>query len=438
MNIVRLHSALFAGSASFAVAIAAVACSSTDDRPRFDDPLDAASDAPNLPETSPPLDGAVDARPPFDPTDEPVTCSVTPCATELAAGKDHFCARMSDGTARCWGNAEMGATGAGELDKDDTGGPPTVVAGLSGVTQISAAEQTSCARLDDSTIHCWGANEHGQLGLSADPPVVDDMPHPAPERVDILGAASRVDVGVRGACAVLASGEAWCWGANDRLQLARTSDDVVAGPAPAGANGLVITRTGMTSITGFGLTADNRLLGWGAISGREGSLDPDPTPFPLPSLHDVTAFAASATHVCAIANGAGYCWGSNRSSSLCSGLPDHALLPSPTSTKGSAYPQRIAVSERTTCVRMTDGTVQCCGDDTFGQLGSGKSGGVAPVFVRATAFKKRAVQIVTSSSTTCALVDDGSVECWGGNAHGELGQGTRDDDSHPTPMRVAF
>ncbi|MDF2693287.1 MAG: repeat domain protein, partial [Labilithrix sp.] len=197
-------------------------------------------------------------------------------------------------------------------------------------------------------------------------------------------------------------------------------------------------RAGSGNATGFALTSDRRLLGWGAVSGREGSLDPDPLPYPIPSLPSVTGFSAGGAHACAIANGQVFCWGLNRSSRLCTGLPDDARLPTLTSTKGTAYPQRVAVSEQATCVRMTDGAIQCCGDNHYGQLGSGNAGSQVSVFERATAFERRAVQVVTSEVSTCALVDDGSVECWGGNAHSELGQGTRDDAPHPTPVRITF
>jgi hypothetical protein len=39
---------------------------------------------------------------------------------------------------------------------------------------------------------------------------------------------------------------------------------------------------------------------------------------------------------------------------------------------------------------------------------------------------------------TCALLVDGSVECWGDNTCGQLGLGARDDLVHPTPTKVEF
>ena len=35
---------------------------------------------------------------------------------------------------------------------------------------------------------------------------------------------------------------------------------------------------------------------------------------------------------------------------------------------------------------------------------------------------------------TCAILDDGSVSCWGYNGHGQLGDGTNTDRNTPTAI----
>ncbi len=436
----RRHPLLLSSAVAGALGLvlAATACGDSDQRPNFEPPPDAGHDG-NVVDSGAPEDAAADARPPFEPADQPVTCAVEPCAVELAAGASHVCARMSDGTARCWGEGMMGELGAGEADGGEIPGPgPLTVLGLEDVTQISAAGRTTCARLADGKALCWGANEEGQLGLAVDPPNVDDLPHYAPEPVDVTGSVTRVDVGPRTVCALLASGDVWCWGANERLQLGRTTDERVAGPGLLPAGGLPATRIGLGRHSSFALTGLGALVGWGKVSGREGSLDPDPVPFALPGLTDVTGIATGPDHTCAIAGAVVHCWGRNHQGALCSGLPDDSRLPLPTSTVGSAYPQRLAVSYGNTCVRMTDGSIQCCGDDSAGQLGTGTISGSTARFTAASVFEHEAIQVVVTDRATCALVRDGSVECWGSNSRGELGQRTRDDAVHLTPLRVDF
>jgi len=92
-------------------------------------------------------------------------------------------------------------------------------------------------------------------------------------------------------------------------------------------------------------------------------------------------------------------------------------------------------------VRLIDGTIECCGSDDQGQLGTGEMDAgalTARLLTEAKAFTGHALQIAVGISTVCALVQGGTVQCWGGNERGELGQGTADGERHPTPVTVTF
>jgi hypothetical protein len=93
-------------------------------------------------------------------------------ATELTAGESHSCARLDDGTVKCWGLNGAGQLGVGDpLSRGD--GPGEMGASLPAVTfgpgrtalQVTTGDQYTCARLDDGTVKCWGRNVEGQLGL---------------------------------------------------------------------------------------------------------------------------------------------------------------------------------------------------------------------------------------------------------------------------------
>ena len=49
---------------------------------------------------------------------------------------------------------------------------------------------------------------------------------------------------------------------------------------------------------------------------------------------------------------------------------------------------------------------------------------------------RTAIAISAGAAHTCAILDDGSVSCWGLNSHGQLGQGT--NDNRNTPMSDSF
>lgn len=457
------HRVVIVSAALGSVTMAAVACSDDDEPRGFDsNTVDAGSDAaketPPTPEAGP-TDSAVDAGSDFDAADEPVTCDVEPCAVDIVAGQNHFCVLLSDKTVRCWGDDTQGQLGAGIPDPDaDAGGPVRTVLGLANVTQVSAGGTTTCARLGDGTVQCWGGNDVGQLGLTVDPPTSDWDPHPTPASVAVTG-ASRVDVGVHSACAVLASGDVACWGANDQAQLARSPDVMLGGPTNVKSlSGKTVSTAGGTN-TSFAVDKTGNVSSWGAttgtqgtISGRMASVSPDLTPQNL-LLGGVTSFAVSSwrvdypmsggerglAHACAVAGGNLYCWGDSMFGAMGFGVPFAFVQPTRVPLEGEAHPQRIAVSMENSCVRTSDGAIQCAGDDTHGQLGRGADAGLfSDFFTPAKSFDQYALRLALSDETACVIVRGGKVVCWGGNAFGELALGSTDDAAHPTPTPIGF
>ncbi|OJY21643.1 MAG: hypothetical protein BGO98_02110 [Myxococcales bacterium 68-20] len=462
-----------ASAAAAAVMMSVAACSSDEValEPSAPDAADDAADASSPPEESPDATPAVDARPPFDAATEPVTCTANPCAVELVAGERHYCARMNDGTVRCWGDDFWGQLGRGEADETssdgDAGAIPPVV-GLTNAIQISAGGRSTCALLVDGAVQCWGSNLLGELGLEVDPPSEDVDRHPIPSPVALGGASvTRVDVGIDSACALLTTGKLVCWGGTQYMKLARPDFDdpfqVAIGPGEAELDASTFRKTFISSKTTLALTTTGDVFSWGAISGDDGlvsgrisSVSPSRTPKRLVELSKVTSVAVSPLlqrqpsdanqrpapmpsygHGCAIANGEVFCWGKSLYGALCTGLPDREPVPKRALVSGPAWPQQIAVGDETTCVRMTDGTVQCCGENTHGALGTGSADGFSASFTAASAFKGRAVQVAASLASICALVQGGTVECWGSNASGELGL-TPDHGAHPTPTKITF
>ena len=80
-----------------------------------------------------------------------------------------------------------------------------------------------------------------------------------------------------------------------------------------------------------------------------------------------------------------------------------------------------------------DGTVRTWGDDSYGQLGSGRPL-QSPVPILSLGISD-ARAISAGLSHTVALKGDGSVWAWGGNDNGQLGDGTTTQRS--TPVQVS-
>ena len=95
-----------------------------------------------------------------------------PTGPELTAGGAHTCARFDDGSVKCWGANTFGQLGLGDTQSRGDG-PGEMGATLPAVDlgpgrtalQVTAGFQHTCARLDDGSVKCWGANALGQLGL---------------------------------------------------------------------------------------------------------------------------------------------------------------------------------------------------------------------------------------------------------------------------------
>jgi hypothetical protein len=193
-------------------------------------------------------------------------------ATELGVGSDHVCVIDAvDDRVRCAGRNSSEQLGSDAPNESPTFDLP--VAGLTIATQLGIGGATSCARLMDGTVECWGDGRQGQLG---DGTLTTSRRDPLP----VLGLADAVSVsiGTLTVCAVRATGNVVCWGDNRRLQMgdpAFTDDEA---PAPRVVPGLTgasaVDAHDQTGTGAFGpvcAAADSRVFCWGPGSqGRAG------------------------------------------------------------------------------------------------------------------------------------------------------------------------
>ena len=85
------------------------------------------------------------------------------------------------------------------------------------------------------------------------------------------------------------------------------------------------------------------------------------------------------------------------------------------------------------CALLTDGTVECWGYNNNGQLGDGTTTSSFGSTVTVSGITT-ASSIDLGSSHSCAVLTEGKVKCWGENDSGQLGDGTTTDRT--TPVEV--
>ncbi|MGH1343546.1 MAG: RCC1 domain-containing protein [Nannocystales bacterium] len=264
----------------------------------------------------------------------------------------------------------LGDTGSSTLG----GGSP---AGTTGLSSASSASDTSgeaqgtdsdSAAQDDSSSDGGSSGDDGTTGDHGADGVVPN----------------RISMGHGRACAIV-EGNAWCWGSNE-----------------------------------YGQAGD-------------GTLDPALSPVAVQGLPEpVLAIHAGSNHTCALSDaGAVHCWGGNWNGQLGRGNAADSVSPGPVVGLDSGVLD-LSVGGSHACARLDEGSVQCWGFNSDGQVGSGGFGNTAvPALV---ALDEPAIAVGTGVNHSCAVVHSGGLWCWGENEYGQLGDGGMLYDNYPIPL----
>ena len=151
--------------------------------------------------------------------------------------------------------------------------------------------------------------------------------------------------------------------------------------------------------------------------------------------HHSKKIASGGYHTCVILdNGSLSCWGDNRHGQLGDGTNTNRTTPTPITSFGvDRFPVTIAAGNFHTCVALDDGSVSCWGRNMYGQLGDGSNtDNSTPTQVSGFGPDMPVIALSAGPRHTCAILDDGSVSCWGHNNVGQLGDGTTDNQNTPT------
>ncbi|MEZ4681267.1 MAG: hypothetical protein R2932_44340 [Caldilineaceae bacterium] len=298
----------------------------------------------------------------------------------------------------------------------------------------------------DGDVHCWGSSSRGQLGTGT---LASSR---TPARVAGLGTDSlAIAAGEEHSCAILTTGAIRCWGSNRDRQLGEGSPGLysvpqllipnrtIGAPPPVGSTPLDdIPVVALGRYHTCLITPAGGVQCWGRNSDGQlgnGSEVPSSTPTNVTGLASgVLTVALGAEHSCALhQSGVAFCWGSNQYGQLGDGSTEQQSTP--VAVTGASFRGSVLVAGANhTCALLilNGGTVQCWGQNDMGQLGNGTTtNSTTPTNVSGIS---NATALQAGLAHTCALVAN-AVKCWGANESGQLGDGTQTKSSTPVTVK---
>jgi hypothetical protein len=276
--------------------------------------------------------------------------------------------------------------------------------------QVEASSLFTCALLSDGTLKCWGLGFYGQLGYGTPDSVgIYDRP----SDVGVVSVTTTPGVVVTKLwgppCVLLSDLTLKCWGPDHFGSLgygqlsAAVGDHLGDGELPSDFGPVIVTNRPGISVSDMG----------GAMQ-----------------------------RVCAVlSDGLFRCWsGTWGEYELPTAFPERSA----SATPGVGVVQ-VKGGGRHACVLLSDGSMKCWGDNSYGQLGYGNTNPIPedadltalpPVSVT-TSPGVRVKHIALGGSSTCALLSNGELRCWGRNDTGLLGTGSAEiigDNELPSSM----
>ncbi|MEZ4736825.1 MAG: CARDB domain-containing protein [Caldilineaceae bacterium] len=282
----------------------------------------------------------------------------------IEAGGQHTCVLTTAGGVLCWGQNNYGQLGNGSTI--DQARPVPVVGLSSGVKAVAAGGSHTCALRQDNSLTCWGDNTYGQIGDGT-------TTHRSTPVEIIAGGVSAIALGSIHSCILLQSGGVRCWGDNNNGELGNGTNTENHTPVDVvGLSSSVVSLTTHRDHT-CALLNSGVAKCWGANdSGQlgDGTKTSRNQPVTVTALTtSLNAISAGGLHTCAVTIGGGVqCWGANESGQLGNNLTTASLTAVNVSGLSSGVTS-IAIGRNHTCALLTTSGVKCWGLNRDGEIG---------------------------------------------------------------------
>ncbi len=314
--------------------------------------------------------------------------------TAVAAGGLHSLA-LANGQVFAWGSNVVGQLGNGS----NTSSNVPVAVSTAGVLSSKTVTATANGALHglavaNGQVYAWGGNSDGQLGNGS------NTNSNVPVAVSTAGVLSGLTVtAVAGGAdhsLAIANGQPYAWGYNGDGELGNGSNTDSNVPVAVSTAGVLAGKT-------------------------------------------VTAVAAGNDHNLAVANGQAYAWGSNSNGQLGNGSNTSSNVPVAVSTAGvlSGKTVTAVAAGEFQSLAVANGQVFAWGYNGDGELGNGTTtDSNVPVAVTSFVLSSLDVtEVAAGEGSSYALTNTGRLFAWGDNTYGQLGIGST-GGSFTTPHEV--
>lgn len=304
-------------------------------------------------------------------------------AVSITAGREHFCALRSTGTVSCWGRNRYGSLGNSTTADSNR---PVAVSNINDAVEISSGYSNTCTLHADGSISCWGSNRFGQFGDGNS----DIDINPAPVKTLNVSDAVQIATGLEHTCALHRDSTVSCWGYNGSGQL------------------------------GNGTETDSSI------------------PTKVLGIDDAAAIAAASNYSCALhLDSTMSCWGNNYVGQLGDGTTENSSAPVKVSGIDDAV-SIVSSPDLYICAFRAGSRITCWGSNRLRMLAPGEA---EPPFYDLPGSQDRRIWAVNysneeeyielpssqditklslSRSHICAILKDGTTQCWGATARGLL------------------
>jgi alpha-tubulin suppressor-like RCC1 family protein len=315
--------------------------------------------------------------------------------------------------------------------------------------ELFAFGDSNCTIGTNGVLHCWGYNEHGLLGYGHTQNVGDDENPCSVGPVDVGFPVHTLGKMGRSVCAISALGHARCWGKG------AFGEDFTSEDQPASEGATFMAERDIVQLVGgsghsCALLIDGVLRCWGAgeLLGYGDSVDRGEGQAPsgllttLPNVPlggEAVSVVAGTTgaggHTCALLrSGSVRCWGAG---SMLGYGTNEAVGDDETPEQAGDVPLggkaiSLVASNDTICALLEDRTLRCWGWlPAFGMLGYGDifseqdqvGDDETPEDMGPVPVGEPVERVFVGGLRTCVLLEGGRIRCWGSGLPAVLGYG---------------